>query len=357
MLGWLVRMIREIAGLYAKRVNSVLFLFVLLPFACLAQTPAASVHDKAVISAKEAHAKSDLDGVIRILSPLAERHPDRAEIQHLLGIAYYQRRDLADAIRHLSAALKLETENSAPWMQTVETLAMAYYFSNRLTDALPLLEKAAASNSGDTYFLYALAMAYAYSRDLNSARRTFGRLFDVPPDAPQAFLLTAHFLAREKLDIEAEKLILEAQKKRPDLPDINYRLGMIALTNGNLVEALKHLEKELAANPLHPMVWHYLGDIYIRQGKFDEATKSLQRAIWLNLRSTESYILIGKAYAHQSKYFEAEEALKRAVGLAPQSYEARFLLARVYQKTNRLELAKQEMAIANKLRAQSAAVQ
>jgi Tfp pilus assembly protein PilF len=36
--------------------------------------------------------------------------------------------------------------------------------------------------------------------------------------------------------------------------------------------------------------------------------------------------------------------------LAPQSYEAHFLLARIYHKTNRPELAKKEMEIANKLR-------
>ena len=354
MLGWLVRMRRKVRG--SKRAKDHLILAVLLPFACLAQTPGPAERDKAVMSGKEAYAKNDLDKVIRVLSPLVEADPQDAEAQHLLGIAYYQRRNLAEAIQHLSIALKLETENSAPWKQTVETLAMAYYFSNRLPDALPLLEKAAASNSGDPYFLYALAMAYAYSKDVDSARRTFARLFDVPADAPQAYLLASHFLTREKFVPEAEKLILEAQKKRPDLPDINFRLAIIALTNGNLVEALKHLEKEVAINPLHPMAWHYIGDVYIRQGRLDEATKSLQRAIWLNLRATESYILIANAYMQQNKYFEAEEALKRAIGLAPQSYEAHFQLARLYQKTNRLELAKQEISVANKLRAQNESV-
>lgn len=41
------------------------------------------------------------------------------------------------------------------------------------------------------------------------------------------------------------------------------------------------------------------------------------------------------------------------MAFAPHSYEARFLLARLYQKTNRPEQAKEEMAIASKLCAQS----
>jgi tetratricopeptide (TPR) repeat protein len=177
------------------------------------------------------------------------------------------------------------------------------------------------------------------------------QLFDIPPDSPEALVLTSDFLVREKFTAEAEKLLLGALKKRPDLPDINYRLALIALTNGAQPEALLYLKKQVAAHPAHPMAWHYLGYIYTRQGKLDEAIRCLQRSIWLNLRSTESYILIAEAYTQQGKHVEAEQALQRALELAPQNYEAHFLLARIYHKTNRPELAKREMAIADKLRA------
>ncbi len=316
---------------------------------CFAQVPAE--YRGALKKAEEMQTRGDLDGVIRTLTPWIEKYPDGAESQHALGLAHYQRNDFPSAIRHLSAALALEPESSAPWRQTVETLAMAYFFSNRTGDALPLLRKAVAWKPEDTYLLYALAMTYTYARDRDGARRTFARLFDIPPDSPQAFVLAAHFLVRENFVAEGEELIREAQKARPDLPDINYRLGLIALTNGALAEATKYLERELQTNPMHPMAWHYLGDIFIRLGKLDRAILALQRSIWLNLQATESYILIANAYTQQGKHFEAEQALKRAVELAPQSYEAHFLLARIYHKTNRPELAKEEIDVANKLRA------
>jgi protein O-GlcNAc transferase len=322
--------------------------------ACLAQEPPAE-YFSALKDAEELRTRGDLEGVVRALDPWAEKYPDRAELRHALGLAYYQQNNLAAAIRHLSAALKLEPENSSPWKQTVETLGMSYYFSNRTQDALPLLEKAVTWNPGDTYYLYALAMTYVYARDRDAARRTFARLFDIEPDSPQASVLTSHFLVRENFLAEGEALIRDAQKSRPDLPDMNYRLALIALTNGALPQAIEHLEKELATNPMHPMAWHYLGDIRIRMGKLDQAIVALQRAIWLNLRATESYVLISTAYTQLGKHSEAEQALKRALELAPQSYEAHFLLARVYHKTNRPELAKKEIDIANKLRAESEA--
>ena len=239
---------------------------------------------------------------------------------------------------------------TAAALKTLETLALSYYFSNRLQEARPLLETVAGWKPADTYVGYALAIAHAYARDWDAARRTFARLFDIPPGGPEALVLTAHFLTREKFVAEAEQLIREAQKKRPELPDLNYRLGLIALTNGDLAEALKHLQQELAGNPIHPMAWHYLGEVYLKQGKPEEAAKALQRAIWLNLRSVESYVLIASAYMQQGKYSPAEQALHRALELAPQSYEAHFQLGRLYHKTNRPELAKKEIELANRLR-------
>ena len=323
--------------------------------ACFGQAPLAAEYENAVTQAREMQSKGDLEGITRTLSPWIDKNPNQAEAQHLLGVAYYHQQNYAGAIRHLSVALKLEPENSAAWRQTVEALGMAYYFSNRSQDALPLLERAVSWNQGDTYFLYALAMSYVYGHDWDSARRTFAGLFDIPPDGPQAFVLAADFLIREKFTAEAEKLILDAQKKRPDLPDLNYRLGLVALTNGAVAEAAKYLEKELAINPMHPMAWHYLGYIHVQSGKPDQAIKALQRSIWLNLRSTDSYVLIADAYMQKGKFPEAEDAVKRALELAPQNYEARFLLARIYHKTNRPELAKKEMAIASKLRSESEA--
>jgi Tfp pilus assembly protein PilF len=55
-------------------------------------------------------------------------------------------------------------------------------------------------------------------------------------------------------------------------------------------------------------------------------------------------------YSQQERYFVAENTLKRAIDMDPRNYEAHFQLARIYHKTNRPELAKQQMAVADELR-------
>ena len=97
-------------------------------------------------------------------------------------------------------------------------------------------------------------MTYVYARDRDAARRIFARLFDIEPDSPQAAVLTSHFLVRENFLTEGEALIRDAQKSRPDLPDMNYRLALIALTNGALSEAIEHLKRNWP--PTRCIPWH-----------------------------------------------------------------------------------------------------
>ena len=316
----------------------------------LAQGPAVGEYGAALDRAAQLFGKGDLDGVIQELKPWVERDASLAEAQHGLGLAYYQKPDFIRAIRHLSAALPLEPENSPQWKQTVEILAMAYYFSNRAQDALPLLEKAVAWSRGDTNISYTLAMAYLATHDGPNTRRSFAKLFGIDPDSPQAYVLAADLMSQENYVDDAEAMILAALEKQPDLPLVAHKLGLIALTRGRFEQAAEYFRKELVSNPGHSNAWHYLGDAYFRLGRFDEAVDPLQRAIWLNLRSARSYVLLAKVYSQQERYFVAENTLKRAIDMDPRNYEAHFQLARIYHRTNRPALAKKQMAVANELR-------
>ncbi len=328
-------------------------LLVMAPASAKAQSAVDTAYSQALGQAEQLLGKGDQEAVIRLLTPWVQKNPKLAEAQHGLGLAYYQKPDFPNAIRHLSMAFQLERENTPVWRQTVEILAMAYYFSNRAKDALPLLEMATGWTKDNTNFSYTLAMAYLATHDRDNARRWFARIFGVPTESPQAFILAADLMSQEKYVDDSEAMILEALKQKPDLPLVNYKLGLIALTRGNFPDAAKHMLKELETNPGHSNAWHYLGDAYVKMGKIDEATEPLQRAIWLNLQSTKSYILLASVYSQQDRLFVAENTLKRAIDMEPRNYEAHFQLARIYYKTNRPELAKKEMALANELRISS----
>ncbi len=217
-----------------------------------AQEPAVGAYEAALDRAEQLFGKGYLDGVIQELKPWVERDMSLAAAQHGLGLAYYQKPDFVRAIRHLSAALPLEPENSPQWKQTVEILAMAYYFSNRAQDALPLLEKAVAWAQGDTNISYTLAMAYLATHDGPNTRRSFAKLFGIDAESPQAYVLAADLMSQENYVDAAEAMISAALEKQPDLPLVSYKLGLIALTRGRFEQAAEHFRKELVPTPGTP---------------------------------------------------------------------------------------------------------
>lgn len=331
------------------------YILIVLAFCCPApaQESASSEYEAALNRAEDLFTGGDIEAVIRELEPWVKKDPNLAAAQHGLGLALYRRPDFVGAIQHLSVALSLEPEGSPQWRQTVEILAMAYYFSNRAEDALPLLEKAAAWSQGDTNMAYTLAMAYLATHKREQARTNIAKLFGVDPESTQAYVLAADMMSQENYVDDAEAMILAALKREPDLPLVGYKLGLIALTRGEFENAARHFLEELMRNPGHSNAWHYLGDAYARLGKFAEAVEPLQRAIWLNLQSARSYVLLANVYSQQERYFVAENTLKRAIDLEPRNYEAHFQLGRIYHRTNRPELAKKEMAVADELRQSS----
>jgi tetratricopeptide (TPR) repeat protein len=291
---------------------------------------------QAVDEAERLFEKGDMDAVITKLSPWAGERCGR-EACHGLGLAYYEKKDFPNAIRHQSAAMKLEPPNSAVWKQTVEILGMAYYFNNRPQDALPLLAKAMVWNPKKSDLRYTLAMCYVNVSDRDNARRNFAALFGIAPESPQAFLLAADVTLQEKRGADASALILEAMKRQPGLPEVNYRLALVNLEMGDYPKAVKLLKQELDVNPSNSKAWYWLGSAYVQSGKLDDAVGPQQRSIWLNLRSVPSYVLLADVCFQQGKFPAAENALQRALEMDPQNYEAHFQLARVYYKMNRLQ--------------------
>ena len=100
------------------------------------------------------------------------------------------------------------------------------------------------------------------------------------------------------------------------------------------------------------MAFSQLGDALVRQGKLDEGVLALQQSIWLNPFYSAPYIVLGKAYMKKGQPATAEGMLTRAIQYDPNNRTAHYLLGQLYQQMGRLEEAKREFAIAERLQGQ-----
>lgn len=329
------------------------FGIVLLLLACAiplpAQTSAMAGYAGDLREAQRMLSADDYHGVINKLKDWPARLPDRPEADHFLGLAYYRLADYPAAIRHLTAARNRETEESPPWKQTVEILGAAFYFANHWQQAVPLLEKAVVWQPDNADLQYTLGISYLFTGNAGGARRTFAKVFQVEPDSPQAYVLTFDMMRKEGIEAGTEALLEEAHGRWPEFSGLASRLGTAAMNSGDPTRAVELFRQETGRNPGDSGSWHALGEALAGAGQTSEAVEALKRAIWLDAGAMPSYILLAKQYMDAGNYAIAENTLQQVLKASPHSYEANFLLGRLYHKTGRGELARKQLAIADKI--------
>jgi tetratricopeptide (TPR) repeat protein len=270
-------------------------------------------------------------------------------VAHLLGVAFYHADDHEAAIRQLTGVRDRLAEGSPEKREAVQILGLCYYLTGRYGDAVPLLEQTRQWARDNLELGYILGMAYIQTRKPDAARESLAQTFRLPADSAAAHVLAAQLMLRVEMEAQAEGELKRAIEKDARVPRANFLLAQIALFRGRLDEAIALSERELSINPTDAMALSQLGDAYGRASKNDEAIAALQKSLWLNPYYSGPYILLGRAYMKKGQPATAEGMLRRAIQYDPNNRSAHYLLAQLLQQTGRIEEARQEFAIAERL--------
>jgi tetratricopeptide (TPR) repeat protein len=255
----------------------------------------------------------------------------------------------AAAIEILQPVVTGLPEGSAERRDAVQLLGLSHYLAGHIAESIPYLEATRAAVPADTKVAYALAMAYAQTRQPDKARDSIARTFDLAPDSAAAYLLAGQMMNRLELEDLADAMLKQALAKDPKLPEVHYLLGQIAVFRSRLDEGLALMRAELALNPAHAMALYWIGDIYSRQSRWTDAIAALQRSIWINPYFSGPYILLGKAFSKTNQPAAAEDMLRHAIQYDPNNKTAHYLLGQLLQQMGRIEEARKEFDIAARL--------
>jgi tetratricopeptide (TPR) repeat protein len=288
-----------------------------------------------------------VDDAITELQKVQARDPLTKGLALELGTAYYKKSDFPKAIEHLQVAARVDPTNE----EATQLLGLAYYLGGHPADAIPLLEKVQGWYSrANVDAAYILGICYIQTRNYDQARKSFGKMFDVPGDSAAAYLFTARMLLRQEYDPVAEEYAQKAAALDPKLPLVHFLLGELYLYKSRIPEATTEFQKELAINPGHAPTYYKLADAYSRVQKFEEAERLLQRSIWLDATSTGPYILMGKVLEKKGEYDLAVRALRRAATMDPNNPTTHQLLGQAYRDMGKKDDAEIELKQAERLR-------
>ena len=343
-----------------KRIACLISLVALiLPASAPAQQNQPSKSQQTVAAMQEAEQLLSVgksDAAIKVLTTISGgsgTEPAGSQINHLLGLAYYQKADYPRAIDHLTSAVRFETEGNKQYRQDVQMLGLSHYLLGHIKEAIPYLEQVKSWAPDNVEMAYTLGISYIQIHEPDKAREAFGRMFSVSPGSASAYLINAQMMIRQQFEEFAEKELQKALEIDPNLPQANFLLGELAIYRADLERGIALLKKEIAINPGFAMAYYMLGEAYTRQLKWDEALGPLQQSIWLNPFFSGPYIVLGKVYWKKGELANAEAILRRALTRDPNNFSGHHLLAQVLQQLNRAEEAKKEFELADRLRTAS----
>ena len=225
-----------------------------------------------------APALSDRD--LAVLRSFARRiDPADAGAHNNLGVLYYQKGLIAEAIAEFSRALELD-----PKMQVAQrNLEIAYhntgYYDRRVSELQERLRQ---------------------SPDDRDARLELGRAFAALGQFDEAVAEFEEILAHHPRDVAAV-----------------IQLGLAEKARGRLEIAADWFEQAQALDPASSVVQFYLGEVLYNRGLNDAALVALQRAVQLNPDNANAHYLMAFVLGDMGRHQEARAASKRAIELNP----------------------------------------
>lgn len=225
---------------------------------------------------------------------LPSQKEERAQAFNLLGVAYYEKGNLEEAIVTWLKGLSSDPDN--PELQG--NLAAAYLRRGDVDRGITELEKLVVKYPEDTTSLSNLGVAYIRKREFEKAAQSF-----------QAALQKMKVVPRED---QRKNILMQGASEAT----LRGNLGAAYLDMRRYDEALEQL---LAARDLEPANADNLRNLcqaYTLKGEYDKAIVEIQAALQLKRDDPVLYALLAQAYAETGKKQNAIQSAREGIRYA-----------------------------------------
>ncbi|MCH7937472.1 MAG: tetratricopeptide repeat protein [Proteobacteria bacterium] len=132
-----------------------------------------------------------------------------------------------------------------------------------------------------------------------------------------------------------ERVLAEAPENAPEKADVLHMLGVVALQQGRLDNALERIEKALALKPDFALAHNSAGSVHQRLGRTDDAIGSFRAAVEADPEYGNAHFNLGTMLLVRHQHNEAARALARAAELRPDFADAHLKLGVAYKSLGR----------------------
>jgi len=269
------------------------------------------------------------DLVVRLLDGLAIRGLASGHTLRKLAVVHEEHGRFKEARAALEKSLQLE-QSSAGLLSQLARLA---YRAGDLEGALGYLAHARDLEPRNAAVHFFFGMICVELKLPPEAKKSLQDAVRLDPENPYYNYALGAVLVNEKNAEDAVPYFRKYREARPGDPRGGFALGFAYYEAYQMDSARKEFMAVANRPETRLGAQLYLGRLAIREGNLDEAMNHLQQAIQANSSSPEPYAESGLVHIRRNEYALAENDLARALKLAPDHYLSNLRLLMLYQRT------------------------
>lgn len=212
---------------------------------------------------------------------------------------------MRDAVGHLEAAHAGNASNT----EVNHWLGITYYELGRYGEAASKLEAAIRTKPEDPDILYYLTAAYG-----KAAEQSRNKLLEIAPESARARQALAERASISGWKDQALEDYRKAAELGPDILGLQGGLGDLYASAAQYAEAEKAYRSELEKRSGHGSLNFRCGEVILKQGRPQEAFVFLNRGMELDPALIDSYFQLGQTLSEEGKFDLAEKTFGQLVG-------------------------------------------
>lgn len=240
-------------------------------------------------------AKKRTGAAIQILASVSVNDP-------LIGMARLRRASLAEsggdteeALRELEQLARDYPDSPQPYATQADILRQKYRYAEAVVAYDKAIARISAPKRGTWPLFYARGIAHDRARDWRQAERDLQRALELAPDQPYILNYLGYSWADQGTNLaKARGLIEKAMALKPNDGAITDSLGWVVFRQGDVVGAIRLLERAAELQSEDATINSHLGDAYWSAGRKREAQVQWRRALLFNPEPDEKTRLEAK---------------------------------------------------------------
>lgn len=210
-------------------------------------------------------------------------------------------------------------------------LAVAQRGAGYTAEAMDNLRRAAGMDPADVRPHLVMAEIYREQDEWGEALAVLLEAEQRDPNDPEVVRQLGTVLLHLGRDEEARSRL---ERTSEDDPGVQANLGIVALEQGRWEEAAGYFKTALQKESL-PVLWGYLGDALSQMGELEEAEKAYRNALAEDEKDYNSLFNLAALLSRQDRLAEAGEFYQRAIDVRPDSGEAYLQLGIIADRQER----------------------